>query len=392
MATEASGMWDSTTTLDPGPHPVIITTTKHWWIPQVEIPFLILIILVGLIGNISIIGAIVLEKKLKFVGNAFIVNLAVADLIVTAYVVPGILANEIADKNLFSLGACNFTALIVSVSCLASMYSLMCVAINRYIAVAHSNWYTDLFTKKKVAIFIGIVWIWSFVLSIPPAFGWGDYKYHGKIHICMYDCNTKFFAYTTTFISLSIFVPFTITCLCYLGVYLVFNKNRSRVRSMSNGDRKRSGTTMSTTETGTEIKRNKSRKSTKRENNEKRLVVTLFAAVVLFTICWVPYALIILINHDAPAIYKRSAAWLAFTNSAMNSILYGLLNRNFRTGYKKMWARVFSCCSCISISKKMLGETSATKSTSFYSLSNHRTTKMKSGIVVDSAIHSTTDV
>lgn len=31
----------------------------------------------------------------------------------------------------------------------------------------------------------------SFVLSIPPAFGWGDYKYHPKVHVCMYDCNTK---------------------------------------------------------------------------------------------------------------------------------------------------------------------------------------------------------
>lgn len=46
-------------------HPPIVTTLKHWWIPQIEIPFLLIIILVGVIGNVSIIGAIILEKKLK---------------------------------------------------------------------------------------------------------------------------------------------------------------------------------------------------------------------------------------------------------------------------------------------------------------------------------------
>ena len=36
-----------------------------WWIPQFEIPFLLLVIILGLFGNIAIIGAIVWEKKLK---------------------------------------------------------------------------------------------------------------------------------------------------------------------------------------------------------------------------------------------------------------------------------------------------------------------------------------
>lgn len=349
-------------------HPAIVTTLKHWWIPQIEIPYLVIIILVGVIGNVSIIGAIILEKKLKFVGNAFIVNLAVADLIVTAYVIPGVLANVIADKNLFSNGMCNFTALVVSLSCLASMYSLMFVAINRYIAVAHSNRYTDIFTKRKVGLFISLIWIWSFVLSIPPAFGWGDYKYHGKVHVCMYDCNTRFFSYTTSFIALSIFVPFVITCLCYVGVFLVFNKNRTRVRSMSN-----TNTTTSTAGCSVqgehELKRRKSKASVKRQDNERRLVITLFSAVCLFTVCWVPYAMIILINHDAPAFFKRSAAWLAFTNSAMNSILYGVLNRNFRKGYRKLWARVFSVCCAFQIISLREDSTVASKSTSYYSMS-----------------------
>lgn len=373
------------TTGVPGPvhHPVVITTADHWWVPQFEIPFLITIMLVGLVGNVSIIGAIVLEKKLKFVGNAFIVNLAVADLIVTAYVIPGILANVIADKNLFSPEMCNFTALVVSVSCLASMYSLMFVAINRYMAVAHSNFYTDAFTKKKVAIFIGIIWVWSFMLSIPPAFGWGDYKYHKKMHVCMYDCNTEYFSYTASFIVLSIFLPFVVTCGCYFGVFHVFNRSRTRFRTMSNTPQPTTITASTNGKSETDLKRRKSRSSTKREDNERRLVVTLFSAVCLFTICWVPYALIILINHDAAAFFKRTAAWLAFTNSAMNSILYGVLNRNFRKGYIRLWSRIFSCCSCQTLSKGT-GDSSVanSKSTAYYTVSKSQ----KKNTVLDASL------
>ncbi|XP_039269691.2 melatonin receptor type 1A-like [Styela clava] len=345
----------------------IVLTEHHWWIPQFEIPFLIIVILLGIVGNISIIGAILLEKKLKFAGNAFIVNLAVADLVVTSYVLPGVLANVISNKNLFPTALCSFTAVVLSVSCIGSMYSLMFVAINRYVAVVHNNKYTKIFSNKKIAGMIAGLWIWSVIVTIPPAFGWGDYRYHKKIHVCMYDCNAeKFLSFTVSYVCISIILPFLVTCFCYRGVFVAFNENRSNVRSMSE-----TNTTTTTTNVTMDKTKPKTKKLTERQIRERRLVITLLAAVSLFTICWLPYALIILINHHAPAFYKRSAAWLAFTNSSMNSVLYGVLNRNFRNGYKKLWGTLFSCCGCCAnLTKKLLstanisstnGTTAATK-------------------------------
>ena len=55
--------------------------------------FIIYIILcavsvVGTIGNVFIIGAVCLSRRLRVRGNVFIINLAVADLIITSYIMP----------------------------------------------------------------------------------------------------------------------------------------------------------------------------------------------------------------------------------------------------------------------------------------------------------------
>lgn len=55
---------------------VIVYNKYIWWIPHFEIPFLLLVIILGLFGNIAIIGAIVLEKKLKVWGLEIIVQTA----------------------------------------------------------------------------------------------------------------------------------------------------------------------------------------------------------------------------------------------------------------------------------------------------------------------------
>lgn len=48
------------------PSDAALVYNEHiWWIPQIEIPLLVFTIALGLFGNIAIIGAILLEKKLK---------------------------------------------------------------------------------------------------------------------------------------------------------------------------------------------------------------------------------------------------------------------------------------------------------------------------------------
>lgn len=72
----------------------------------------------GIIGNLLIIGAIVLENQLKSFWNIFIVNLAVVDFLVTV------------DNILPSFG-CNTSGGIVHGGCLVTILSLSTMTCER---------------------------------------------------------------------------------------------------------------------------------------------------------------------------------------------------------------------------------------------------------------------
>ena len=61
--------------------------------------FLVFVAFLGTIGNLLVIGGVCIHKPLRTFGNAFVVNLAVADLIVTSYIMPmGLVASQFEDK------------------------------------------------------------------------------------------------------------------------------------------------------------------------------------------------------------------------------------------------------------------------------------------------------
>ena len=70
----------------------------------------------------------------------------------------------------------------------------------------------------------------------------------------------------------------------------------------------------------------------------------MFVVFVLFAICWAPLNLIgLAVAIDPSRVVPRIPEWLfvvsyfmAYFNSCLNAIIYGLLNRNFRNEYKRI--------------------------------------------------------
>ena len=73
----------------------------------------------------------------------------------------------------------------------------------------------------------------------------------------------------------------------------------------------------------------------------------LFSIVIIFVICWLPATLVLTFSGawtSMPDILWPTTIWLAFCNSSMNSIVYGVMNKNFRTGYLELLHEL-CCCS-----------------------------------------------
>lgn len=83
--------------------------------------------------------------------------------------------------------------------------------------------------------------------------------------------------------------------------------------------------------------------------SDLRNFITMFVVFVLFAICWAPLNLIgLAVAIDPTRVGPRIPEWLfvvsyfmAYFNSCLNAIIYGLLNRNFRNEYKRIVTSVW---------------------------------------------------
>lgn len=93
----------------------------------------------------------------------------------------------------------------------------------------------------------------------------------------------------------------------------------------------------------------KTEESPRLRPSDLRNFITMFVVFVLFAICWAPLNLIgLAVAIDPPRVGPRIPEWLfvvsyfmAYFNSCLNAIIYGLLNRNFRNEYKRIVSSVW---------------------------------------------------
>ena len=114
------------------------------------VPFVILCVVAifGTFGNVFIIGAVCLHRKLRVRGNIFVVNLAVADLVITSYIMPIGLATSQYKVNPFGDTLCKINAFLILVTCGASTQTMMMIAFERYFHICKTHLYKRVFTPR----------------------------------------------------------------------------------------------------------------------------------------------------------------------------------------------------------------------------------------------------
>ncbi|XP_076802965.1 melatonin receptor type 1A-like [Clavelina lepadiformis] len=291
-----------------------------------EVIYLLLLCIGGSLGNLLVIVSIIFEKKVTEQGNIFIINLAVADFYITAVFVPSIIANVIESENALPMVTCRVFAYSIVITCCVSMTSLALIAFSRYWAVVRDSSYNRVFTQRRYLAMAFAAWFWSNLLALPTVTGWSGLMYDASMMNCAYDYLASK-TYNIFLLGLGIFLPMSVIIFNYYAVF-------SHVRAGNNWSRSLNSTRFQM-----------SRQEKKRLKREIRLLKTLAATVVAFVLCWAPFGLGILIAPTRiPDHVKKFLAWLAFSNSGVNFIIYGLMNRTYRRGYRNLLRFIF--CSC----------------------------------------------
>ena len=77
---------------------------------------------------------------------------------------------------------------------------------------------------------------------------------------------------------------------------------------------------------------------------EVKITRTLFAVVIGFLLCWVPLPVIGLIigkvKRKLPLGFQAAGFVLIYLNSAINPVIYGIMNRTFREEYTKIFTTI----------------------------------------------------
>ncbi|XP_078585859.1 rhodopsin, GQ-coupled-like [Branchiostoma floridae x Branchiostoma japonicum] len=161
---------------------------------ETELPRVLMIILVvilillGTVGNLSIILVISLTKDLWTTTNTFIINLAIADLFVTIIVDPYNVVGIHTDQYLLDHPVqCEVVGSICVITCSVSLATVAAISFNRYLFVCHNPLHDRIFTKKWCGVIVVCLWLYGGLVDVPLHFGWGSHGYDLKTMGCTYD-------------------------------------------------------------------------------------------------------------------------------------------------------------------------------------------------------------
>ncbi|XP_009880758.1 PREDICTED: D(2) dopamine receptor isoform X2 [Charadrius vociferus] len=185
---------------------------------------LTLLIFVIVFGNVLVCMAVSREKALQTTTNYLIVSLAVADLLVATLVMPWVVYLEVVGEWKFSRIHCDIFVTLDVMMCTASILNLCAISIDRYTAVAMPMLYNTRYSsKRRVTVMIAVVWVLSFAISCPLLFGLNNTDENECII-----ANPAFVVYSSI---VSFYVPFIVTLLVYVQIYIVLRKRRKRVNT-----------------------------------------------------------------------------------------------------------------------------------------------------------------
>ncbi|KAM5142443.1 opsin-VA-like [Mantella aurantiaca] len=278
------------------------------WNFQVLTALMFLITTLSIVENFIVIVVTFKFKQLRQPLNYIIVNLSVADFLVS--IIGGSISIATNSRGYFYLGpwACVVEGFAVTFFGIVALWSLSILAFERYVVICRPLGNLRL-RGKHSAIGILFVWVFSFIWTIPPTMGWSSYTTSKIGTTCepnWYSGRVKDQTYIITFLITCFVLPLML-------IFVSYGKLMRKLRKVSD-TQGRLGSTR------------------KPEKEVTRMVVIMILA---FLICWSPYAAFSILVTANPTIdldARLSAipAFFAKTASMYNPIIYVYMNKQFR--------------------------------------------------------------
>ncbi|XP_053113506.1 alpha-1D adrenergic receptor [Hemicordylus capensis] len=315
--------------------------------------FLAIFILSAIVGNILVILSVACNRHLQTVTNYFIINLAIADLLLSTTVLPFSATLEVLDIWVFGRIFCDIWAAVDVLCCTASIMSLCIISVDRYIGVKYSLKYPTIMTEKKAVIILVVVWLTSMVISIGPLLGWKEPPPDNDQQ-CSITEEPGYAIFSSFF---SFYLPLLVILVMYFNIYVVARRTTKNLEAGVKKERSKSMEVVlrihcrSVLEDSLASAKNKGhtfRSSLSvrllKFSREKKAAKTLAIVVGVFILCWLPFFFVLSFGSYFPSLKPSGMAfkiifWLGYFNSCVNPIIYPCSSKEF----KRAFIRLLKC-------------------------------------------------
>ncbi|XP_034183609.2 G-protein coupled receptor moody isoform X1 [Osmia lignaria lignaria] len=289
----------------------------------------IIIMIVGLAGNLLTIIALCKYPKVRNVAAAFIISLCVADFVFCLLVLP------FDSIRFVDASWANVRFLCVLVPFLrygnvgVSLLSVAAITINRYIMIAHHGLYSKVYKKYWIAFMIVFCWIFSYGMQVPTLLGvWGRFDYDSNLETCSIVKDNNGHTSKTFLFVMGFVIPCVIIVGCYTKIFWVVHRSESRMRKHATPTIKSPHTPRR------DVREIKQRRS------EWRITKMVLAIFLSFVACYFPITIVKVIDVEVkyPEFHVLGYLLLYFA-SCVNPIIYVIMNKQYRQAY----AGVISC-------------------------------------------------
>lgn len=324
----------------------------------------VLIFISGLFGNVCTCAVIIRNRHMRTATNYYLFSLAVSDLLLLVFGLPQELY-QLWYKYPYVFGEafCILRGFTSEMSTNASILTITCFTMERYIAICHPIRSHTMSKLSRVVKLIFAVWSLGGLCAVPMAiqFGVVVQDYRGRLISETAECTIKYplenaFASSTFCFFI---IPMAIISVLYAMIAIELRKSESPNRLQQTNEAKepvlngQNGQISFKKPPRLKISSRQSSRSIRgtKVSSRKAVIKMLFAVVVAFFICWAPFhaqrLMAIYVRNQTPTavmvytVLTHISGVTYYVSATINPILYSIMSNKFREAFKTTLAH---CC------------------------------------------------
>ncbi|XP_070555433.1 orexin/Hypocretin receptor type 1-like [Ptychodera flava] len=297
----------------------------------------VLVFVAAVMGNTLVIVVVACNAHMRNVTNYFLVNLAVADLLVAIFCVPIQLGYDIYTNWIYGNTMCKLTGFFQGTSVSISILTLTAMSIERYLAIKHPMRARSISKVNLIRKVIFVIWFSSLSFASPVLYA-KNVEHFNLLGKDIYSCKETWPNNTSSTYGMVLFIfLYVLPSIMIFTTYTLIGKRLCTEE-------------VQITQSATNLpynhqNRNHRYYATSVLRGRRKIARMLLIVAILFVICWLPYNVLQVWKdfHHGDTTQNNVqiaisllpfATLLGHANSALNPIIYSFLHKSFRKHFK----------------------------------------------------------